>query len=521
MRKFVVVGIFLTLGLVMLGAKTFRPEKAQELTSERQSVGSHSAQTQQPKLPLPRPGEGSLAVLGPHFGSTRYGGTQEKPIEGVAGYDRWLEWYFAPIREQGGSPRVVVLGEVSTREVELLRHYFGQVTIASGADVTASCASAEASAAGGAALTSLGGQKADIVLQYTASPHEQVRSFQHCFPTLVRPGGAWVVEGAAQGYGKAPSGGLKVRDFVGLGKVVADQVNRRYWDPSEKVELVQGSEDAETVFFGEDFVAITKTGPWEGYRQEGDPRTPYILGKLLLQRNHVEATKDADVLSGMEGQLPSWAYRSGSASLDWLNPPCAEKNVQGYSESSVLAACKEAGKEVYESTPFPMPPPKMMTGYPRPFMGSGERRTVTDKISNHGYDRWYTWYMEGFRTDPIRLLEIGMEGGGSAALWKSYFPNATLHGMDRLTSKLENAKRVVGAIKVYGGDQASIKDLKNMVATFGANSMDVIVDDGGHATTQQVHSFKVLFRDLLRPGGVYTVEDIETAFLGHHTMYDS
>ena len=49
--------------------------------------------------------------------------------------------------------------------------------------------------------------------------------------------------------------------------------------------------------------------------------------------------------------------------------------------------------------------------------------------------------------------------------------------------------------------------------------LQVIVDDGGHAPTQQINSFKKLFKDALKPGGLYFVEDIEISYWTKGSAY--
>ena len=49
------------------------------------------------------------------------------------------------------------------------------------------------------------------------------------------------------------------------------------------------------------------------------------------------------------------------------------------------------------------------------------------------------------------------------------------------------------------------------VAEASGGHFDVVVDDGGHSMEQQLTSFRVLF-PLLRPGGIYVIEDLDTSY---------
>ena len=44
------------------------------------------------------------------------------------------------------------------------------------------------------------------------------------------------------------------------------------------------------------------------------------------------------------------------------------------------------------------------------------------------------------------------------------------------------------------------------------NLCDIILDDGSHVPEHQIDSFVYLFKNLLSPGGVYVIEDIECSF---------
>ena len=54
----------------------------------------------------------------------------------------------------------------------------------------------------------------------------------------------------------------------------------------------------------------------------------------------------------------------------------------------------------------------------------------SDKVSHHGYHRYYAPALSSLRNSPVRLLEIGLLGGGSLKLWKAFFPRATIVGVD-------------------------------------------------------------------------------------------
>jgi hypothetical protein len=60
------------------------------------------------------------------------------------------------------------------------------------------------------------------------------------------------------------------------------------------------------------------------------------------------------------------------------------------------------------------------------------------------------------------------------------------------------------------GDQGSETDLMQWVNITGGG-FDIIVDDGSHNPRHQLESFRLLFEHALKPGGIYFIEDIESA----------
>ena len=59
-------------------------------------------------------------------------------------------------------------------------------------------------------------------------------------------------------------------------------------------------------------------------------------------------------------------------------------------------------------------------------------------------------------------------------------------------------------------DQSNSLELDKFVATVGIK-FDVILDDGSHVPEHQILTINKLW-DLVKPGGVYIIEDIETSY---------
>lgn len=106
---------------------------------------------------------------------------------------------------------------------------------------------------------------------------------------------------------------------------------------------------------------------------------------------------------------------------------------------------------------------------------------------------------------PTRILEIGVQGGGSLELWKQYFPDAEVVGVDT-DPQCKDHENLGNNIKVIIGDQCNVKFLETL------GNFDIIIDDGGHYMTQQQVSMNTLLANQLNLGGLYVIEDLHTSY---------
>ena len=96
----------------------------------------------------------------------------------------------------------------------------------------------------------------------------------------------------------------------------------------------------------------------------------------------------------------------------------------------------------------------------------------SDKVSHHGYHRFYPWFLAHLQGQDINLLEIGIDRTESLKLWKGYFGKINLHGID-INTKVFYDKEV----SLHRVDQSSDAELENFAKNIGIN-FDVILDDG-------------------------------------------
>lgn len=125
----------------------------------------------------------------------------------------------------------------------------------------------------------------------------------------------------------------------------------------------------------------------------------------------------------------------------------------------------------------------------------------TDKARHHGYHYTYPTFLSHLKNESFNLFEIGYENGFSYKMWKEYFPKANIFSADIC---LDNVK---SNDTVFKCDLSTGNEYKNIVDK--VKTAKVIIDDGSHIPVHQLEAFDYFFNNLLSPGGIYIIEDIE------------
>lgn len=136
----------------------------------------------------------------------------------------------------------------------------------------------------------------------------------------------------------------------------------------------------------------------------------------------------------------------------------------------------------------------------------------------HHYFDIYEELFSQYRGKQIKMLEIGVYQGGSLEMWRRYFGDGlTIVGVDVAEdcAQFDNPEQ---GIHVRIGDQSDHKFMKALVEEFG--EFDIILDDGGHMTSQQNASFVCLFKWGLKDGGLYVIEDLHSNFWSRYVDTD-
>jgi hypothetical protein len=112
---------------------------------------------------------------------------------------------------------------------------------------------------------------------------------------------------------------------------------------------------------------------------------------------------------------------------------------------------------------------------------------------------------------PVRLLEIGVQNGGSLQIWKKYLPvGSQIFGFD-VDPKCASL-RMPSGIEILIGDASDPETLEDRL---GPLTFDIIVDDGSHRCDHVIATFNACF-PRLKPEGIYIVEDLHSSYYPSH-----
>lgn len=118
----------------------------------------------------------------------------------------------------------------------------------------------------------------------------------------------------------------------------------------------------------------------------------------------------------------------------------------------------------------------------------------------------YEPFLEPLRMRPIVLLEIGVKTGGSLRMWRDYFPEGRIFGVDVKEGCVSFRGERIG---VFIGDQSDTAFLDAVISKTGP--LDIVLDDGSHQPGDQQASLVHVWPHL-KPRGLYIVEDVHTSY---------
>ncbi|RUY57908.1 glycosyltransferase [Mesorhizobium sp. M7A.F.Ca.CA.001.09.2.1] len=135
------------------------------------------------------------------------------------------------------------------------------------------------------------------------------------------------------------------------------------------------------------------------------------------------------------------------------------------------------------------------------------RGKVSDKWSI--YLSTYDHIFSEYRDRPVRILEIGVQNGGSLEIWQKYFPNAEIIVGCDVNLACGNLVFDSRKIKIAVGDANTDQTERDIMSM--SEKYDIIIDDGSHLSSDIIRSFARYFPHLSE-GGMYIAEDLHCSY---------
>lgn len=127
----------------------------------------------------------------------------------------------------------------------------------------------------------------------------------------------------------------------------------------------------------------------------------------------------------------------------------------------------------------------------------------TDKQWRHQYGEVYDTLLARHRGSARKVLELGVDKGGSLLAWLEAFPAAEVCGVDIERSSVAAPRLTVLRAEAY---------VPSFVSSL-PGGWDVIVDDGPH-TLESMQFVAAHYAPKLAPHGTLVIEDVQAAMWG-------
>ena len=130
----------------------------------------------------------------------------------------------------------------------------------------------------------------------------------------------------------------------------------------------------------------------------------------------------------------------------------------------------------------------------------------TDKNTTHSYLPLYQTLLASKKETARNVLEVGIFCGGSIKLWRDFFTNATVYGLDIMALKdvwdgIKNQDRIILHTSTDAYNEEFFNTLRHI-------KFDFMLDDGPH-TLESMKQFIKLYSQLMTPDGLLIIEDIQ------------
>lgn len=125
----------------------------------------------------------------------------------------------------------------------------------------------------------------------------------------------------------------------------------------------------------------------------------------------------------------------------------------------------------------------------------------TDKNTYHSYvDQIYEDLFRELRPSVKKLLEIGVDSGASLFMWKEYFDNAKIYGIDEKDCPAAHNR---DRIQFLAEDAYRHDTMGKLPSDF-----DIIIDDGPHTLDTMTFTIKEYLKKI-NNNGILIIEDLQ------------
>jgi SAM-dependent methyltransferase len=135
----------------------------------------------------------------------------------------------------------------------------------------------------------------------------------------------------------------------------------------------------------------------------------------------------------------------------------------------------------------------------------------TDKNYEHDFfNLIYDEVLSPLKHEVKTFIEAGCLNGQSLLLWRDFFPNAKVYGLDI------DINNVTSMLSSYNLDRLELRTVdcssEEALTAFSSEftGVDVILDDASHKMKDQQITLAKFFR-ILKPGGIFILEDLHTS----------
>lgn len=120
----------------------------------------------------------------------------------------------------------------------------------------------------------------------------------------------------------------------------------------------------------------------------------------------------------------------------------------------------------------------------------------TDKATYHKYCDFYEINLPKTLN---RLLEVGVHRGASIRMWREYYPNTEIVGIDI------NTPLHIEGVTILQMNSTNLHELEKL------GKFDLIIDDGSHTMCDQQIFMNYALDNMLTEHGIFIMEDLHTS----------